>query len=221
MAKASGTDSQGLAAKLKSKGVSMSALKNLVNAQISFNRLLNALYKVKVEVDPSEVDKKYQEIVNDPKLKPVPVYELIEITLPVEKTSDVMAKELLVARAADAQQYRHQYKGCASARQAASGIFNVKIGNVLKADGRKLPAPLKAALDQAGPGGIVGPGRSQEGIQLIAFCRKSDMAPPAPTREQVETMLKNKKYDTYEERYIRELRRNAFIDYKDPHYAAQ
>ena len=221
MAKASGTDSQGLAAKLKSKGVSMSALKNLVNAQISFNRLLNALYKVKVEVDPSEVDKKYQEIVSDPKLKPVPVYELIEITLPVEKTSDVMAKELLVARAADAEQYRHQYKGCASARQAASGIFNVKIGNVLKADGRKLPAPLKAALDQAGPGGIVGPGRSREGIQLIGFCRKSDLAPPAPTREQVETMLKNKKYDTYEERYIRELRRNAFIDYKDPHYAAQ
>ena len=49
----------------------------------------------------------------------------------------------------------------------------------------------------------------------------SGMAPPAPSREQVETMLKNKKYDTYEERYIRELRRNAFIDYKDPHYAAQ
>jgi len=221
MAKASGTDSQGLAAKLKSKGVSMSALKNLVNAQVSFNRLLNALYKVKVEVDPSEVDKKYQEIANDPKLKPVPVYEIIEITLPVEKTSDVMAKELLVARAADAQQYRHQYKGCASARQAASGIFNVKVGSLLKADGRKLPAPLKAALDEAGPGGIVGPGRSSEGVQLIGYCRKSDVAPPAPTREQVETMLMNRKYDTYEERYIRELRRNAFIDYKDPHYAAQ
>ena len=58
MAKGSGTDRQGLAAKLKSKGVRMAALKNLVSAQISFNRLLNALYKVKVEVDPSEVDKK-------------------------------------------------------------------------------------------------------------------------------------------------------------------
>jgi peptidyl-prolyl cis-trans isomerase SurA len=219
MAKNSGTDTQGLAAKLKSKGVSMSALKNEVMAQISFNRLLNALYKVKVEVDPSEVDKKYQEIASDPRLAPVAVYEVIEITLPIEKTSDAMAQELVTARAADAEQYRRQYKGCASARQAASGVFNVKISNVLKADGRKLPAPLKAALDKAGPGGLVGPGSSAEGIQLIGYCRKSSIAPPAPTREQVETMLMNKKYDVYEERYMRELRRNAFVDYKDPAYA--
>jgi len=219
MAKNSGTDKDGLAAKLKSKGVSMSALRTFVTAQISFNRLLSALYKVEVKVDPSEVDKKYQEVAKDPRLKPVTVYEIIEITLPVEKTSDVMAQELLMARAADAQQYRKQYKNCASAHQAAAGVFNVKIGNLIKADGNKLPAPLKAALDKAGPGSLVGPGRSREGIQLIGFCAKSSVAPPMPSRDQVETMLLNKKYNVYEERYMRELRRNAFVDYKDPNYA--
>src|SRR5262249_40157133 len=131
MAKGSGTDSQGLAAKLKGKGVSMSALKNLVSAQLSFNRLLNALYKVKVEVDPSEVDKKYQEIAQHPRLKPVTVYEIIEISLPVEKSSEEMAQQLFVARMADAQQYASQFKSCAGARKAASGIYNVKIGAVI------------------------------------------------------------------------------------------
>ena len=121
MAKASGTDTEGLAAKLKSKGVSMSALRTFVTAQVSFNRLLSALYKIDVKVDPSEVDRKYQEIAQDPRLKPVTIYEIIEITLPVEKTSDAMAEQLLIARAADAQQYRNQYKGCASAHQAAAG----------------------------------------------------------------------------------------------------
>lgn len=221
MAKGSGTDVQGLAAKLKAKGVSMAALKTLVSAQISFNRLLTSLYKVKVEVDPGEVDKRYHQMAADPRLKPVPVYEINEVTLPVEKTDDSMAQQLLMARAADASQFARQYKGCGNLRQAASGIYNVKIGSPMKADGRKLPPTLKAALDKAGPGKIVGPGRSQAGIQLIAFCGRSTVAPPAPSREQIEMMLMNKKYDVYEERYMRELRRSAFIDYKDPQYAAQ
>jgi peptidyl-prolyl cis-trans isomerase SurA len=219
MAKGSGTDTQGLGAKLKSKGVSMSALRNMVTAQISFNRLLNALYKVKVEVDPSEVDKKYQEVAKDPRLKPVTVYEVLEITLPIEKTTEAMAQQLFIARAADAQQYRKQYKGCASAHKAASGVYNVRIGSIIKADGSKLPGPLKAALDKAGPGSIIGPARAPDGIQFIGYCRKTNVAPPMPSREQIETMLMNKKYDTYEERYMRELRRNAFIDYKDQAYA--
>ncbi|WP_119391367.1 SurA N-terminal domain-containing protein [Taklimakanibacter lacteus] len=216
MAKGSKTDTKGLAAQLKSKGVSMTTLRRLVTAQISFNRLLAGMYKLKVEVDPAEVDKKYNEIVNDPRLKPVSVYEILEIDMPVDSaTSDAMGQQLFVARAADAAQYRQKFKGCNSARQAASGIYNVRIGKRLQADGAKIPKPLRAALDQAGPGGIVGPARSKTGIQLIAFCGRKSIAPEKPTRDQIETMLTNKKYDVYEERYMRELRRNAFIEYKD------
>src|SRR4051794_31303306 len=188
MAKASGTDTAGLTAKLKGKGVSMAALKNLVTAQLSFNRLLNALYKVKVEIDPAEVDKKYQEVAADPRLKPVPIYEIVEVTLPVDKTDDSMAQQLLMARAADAAQFARQFRGCGSLRQAASGIYNVKIGGLMKADGRKLPPTLKAALDKAGTGKIIGPGRSPQGVQLIAFCGKSTVSPPSPSREQVQMM---------------------------------
>ncbi len=84
MAKGSKTDAKGLAAQLKAKGASMGALRRLVAAQIAFNRLLNAMYKVKVEIDPAEVDKKYNELVNDPRMQPVTVYEIMEIEMPVE-----------------------------------------------------------------------------------------------------------------------------------------
>jgi peptidyl-prolyl cis-trans isomerase SurA len=126
-----------------------------------------------------------------------------------------MAEQLLSARAADAMQYRRAFKSCRGARQAASGIYNVRIGKTMQADGRKLPKPMKAALDKVGPGGLVGPARSKDGIQLIAFCGKKNVAPEKPTRAQVEMMITNKKYDVYEERYMRELRRGAFIEYKD------
>jgi peptidyl-prolyl cis-trans isomerase SurA len=215
MAKGSNTDAKGLGEKLKAKGSSMSALRTLVLAQIAFNRLITAMYKVKVEVEPAEIDKKYNEFANDPRLQPITVYEILEIEMPVENTSDVMAQQLLIARAADAAQYRNRFKGCAGARQAASGIYNVRISRRVQADGRRLPKQLKVALDKIGPGGLIGPARTKSGIQLIAFCDKKNIAPNKPTREQIETMLTNKKHDLYEERYMRELRRNAFIEYKD------
>jgi peptidyl-prolyl cis-trans isomerase SurA len=215
MAKGSNTDTNGLAAQLKGKGASLSALRKLVTAQIAFNRLISSLYKVKVEVDAAEIDKKYNEIANDPRLQPITVYEILEIEMPVENTGEAMAQQLLVARAADAAQFRNRFKGCGSARQAASGIYNVQIGKRLQADGRKLPKQLKSALDKAGTGGLIGPARSRTGIQLIAFCGKKNIAPDKPTRQQVETMLTNKKHDIYEERYMREIRRNAYIEYKD------
>ncbi len=106
MAKGSNTDAKGLGEKLKAKGSSMSSLRTLVIAQIAFNRLITAMYKVKVEVEPAEIDKKYNEIANDPRLQPITVYEILEIEMPVENTGDAMAQQLLIARAADATQYR-------------------------------------------------------------------------------------------------------------------
>jgi peptidyl-prolyl cis-trans isomerase SurA len=173
------------------------------------------MYKLKFGVEPAEIDKKYNEYANDPRLQPVTVYEVMEIEMPVENTNDAMAQQLLIARAADAAQYRSNFKGCASARQAASGIYNVQISKRIQADGRRLPKQLRVALDKIGTGGLIGPARTKNGIQLIAFCDKKNVAPNKPTREQIETMLSNKKYDLYEERYMRELRRNAFIEYKD------
>jgi peptidyl-prolyl cis-trans isomerase SurA len=215
MAKGSNTDAKGLAAQLKAKGTSITALRTLVAAQIAFNRLLSGMYKIKVEVDQAEVDKKYNELVNDPRLQPVTVYEIMEIEMPVDSTDETIAQQLLTARAADAMQYRRAFKGCGTARQAASGIYNVRLSKPLQADGRKLPKQLKAALDKVGTGGIIGPARSKNGVQLVAFCGKKSVSPEKPTRAQVEMMISNKKYDVYEERYMRELRRNAFIEYRD------
>jgi peptidyl-prolyl cis-trans isomerase SurA len=42
--------------------------------------------------------------------------------------------------------------------------------------------------------------------------------PPRPTREMVENMLLNEKHQLASQRILRELRRSAYIDYKDTSY---
>jgi peptidyl-prolyl cis-trans isomerase SurA len=219
MATSMQTDMKGLQAKLKKQGISLSALKQYATAQISFNRLLVGLYKVEVKVDSAEVDKAYAKFTSDPRLKPVTVYTVLEVLLPIEKSDQAMGQEIIYARAAEAQQVMQRFRGCGSARAAAEGVYNVVIRKPFEVDASKIPPPLKAALDKGGPGKLLGPAMQKDGIQLIALCDRKVMEPPKPSRQFVESMLENKKYESYEERYLRDLRRTAFIDYKDPSYS--
>jgi peptidyl-prolyl cis-trans isomerase SurA len=232
VAKGMNTDMAGLGAKLESQGIAISSLKQYVAAQIAFARILGGKYKIKIKVEPAEVDRKYAEIkqdleqkvsniMNDPRMKAVQVYNIIEIDLPVESPDDAM---LLQARAVEGVQFIKNFKGCSTARVAASGIFNVKIGKPIDAVAAKIPKPMKQALDKVGPGKAMGPARGPKGIQIIGFCGKRTIQPPKPkfelpTRQQIETVVSNEKYDAVEEKYMKVMRKTALIEYKDPVYA--
>ncbi|HUQ35964.1 MAG TPA: SurA N-terminal domain-containing protein [Aestuariivirga sp.] len=231
LAKGLQTDAAGLRAKLQSQGIAIASLKQYVAAQISFARVLSGKYQVKIKVEPAEVDKKSAQIkqdleqkvstiMKDPRMKSVQVYNILEIDLPVE-VEDSM---LLQARAVEAVQLIRNFKGCSTARAAASGIFNVKIGKPIDAVATKIPKPMKQALDKIGPGKAMGPARGPKGIQVIGFCSKRTIQPPKPkyelpTRQQVQTAVSNEKYDAAEEKYMKILRKAALIEYKDPAYA--
>lgn len=219
LAKGSGTTMDGLTAKLKSVGISMKALRDQLMTSLSFNRVLISKYQLKATADDAAVDKKLAALKQDPRMKPIGVYELIEVVLPVEKTGDAMESQLLVSRAVEAHQIQSRFKGCNSVHDAAEGIFNVKVSKTLDAPPDKLPQPLRAALDKAGPGSLVGPMRSTEGVQLIGFCGRRTISPPTISREDAGKMVVEEMYNVYEEKYLRDLRRTALIDYKDPSLA--
>ena len=231
VAKGLSTDAAGLRAKLQSKGIAIASLKQYVAAQISFARILGGKYQFKAKVEPAEVDKKLAEvkqdlekkvstIMNDPRMKSVQVYTILEIDLPIEGEDSM----LLQARAVEAAQLIKKFKGCGTARAAASGIFNVKIGKQIDAVAAKIPKPMKQALDKIGPGKAIGPARGPKGIQVIGFCGKRTIQPPKPkyelpTRQQVEAAVSNEKYGAAEEKYMKIMRKTALIEYKDPAYA--
>jgi len=229
MAKNMNTDAEGLKAKLKSQGISMAVFRQYVAAQISFGRLMSGKYKEKVEVTDADIDAKMADIKAnmssqlakikaDPRMQPVTVYEILEVNFPVD------SPDLLQARAAEVSQYAANFKGCGSAKAAASGIFNVQIGKKIEADGRRVPPQLKAAFQKAGVGKVIGPFRSPKGLQLWGYCGSKKITPPMPkaqmpTREQVKAALINEKYDAIEEKYGTLLQKNLLIEYRDPSYA--
>jgi len=222
-----------LLSKLKREGISEKSFRSYVQASLAFSRLIAAKYREDVKASPGEVDAKMREIkttvdgqmakiMNDPRMKPITVYSLMEISLPLDSEDPMM----LQSRAIEAQQVLRQFKGCGNTKAAAQGVFNVKFGKKFEADAAKLPKPMKAALDKAGEGRAVGPMRNKSGIQLIAFCGVRRITPPKPdftmpSREQIERMVINDKYDKIEENYLNTVREKIYVEYRDPTYAQQ
>jgi len=227
MAKGLKTDMAGLEGKLGKQGLTLNTMRQYIAAQMSFSRLLTAKYREKIAVDPAEVDKKLAEVKADingkvakimayPRRQPIQVYSILQIDFPVEGGDP----QLFQSRAIEVGQYIQKFKGCGSARAAASGIFNVKVGKPLEADARKLPPALKAALQAQGIGHAIGPVRGPKGVQAIAWCGQRMITPPKinaplPTRQQIETLALNDKYDKVEQKYLAIMRKGAVIEYKD------
>jgi peptidyl-prolyl cis-trans isomerase SurA len=221
LAKGSNTTVEGLREKLKEKGVSLGALKRHVTATIVMRWLMNGKDSQKKTADPAEIDRRLANITTDPRFKPVLLYQIIQIDLPVEQSAGAMREQLVYARAIEGRQLVERYKGCSTLRQASDGIFNVRINKQIEAVAERLPPEMRKVLEQAGTKRLIGPMPSQEGVRLIAFCGKRTAEPPKPTREMVENLILNEKYSASVESTVRELRRKSFVDYKDASLQSQ
>ena len=235
VAKGLKTDSNGLKGKLKEQGISIAAMKQYLAAQIAFSRLIRGKYKISVEATPAEIDSKLsgyraeidgkvRAVMNDPRNQPITVYQLLQVDFPIDSAAGGVPEELMQSRAIEVSQFVKKFNGCKSARAAASGIFNVKIGKIIEADGRKLPAPMKAAFNKVKAGRAIGPMRGPSGLQALGFCGVRKISPQKPkvsypTRDQAATAVVNEKYAEAEAKYSGEWRKGLMIEYRDPAYA--
>lgn len=203
--------------RLKEKGVNEAALKNQIEGTLYIRWVMSQQKAdTKVEVDEAAVDAKYNEIISDPRLKPVTVITLQQVDLPVEKTTEAMRQQLLYARSIEARQIMERYKGCRSIKVASKDVFNVKMGKRIEADLGKLPPPLQKALRKAGTRKMIGPIPGPSGVRLIANCGTRKISPPRPSREQVKASLRNERFEAVVQQAMAKAREDSYIDYKDP-----
>ena len=225
--------SAALLAKLKEKGISEASFRAYLSASMGFSRIIQGKYQQQIQASDAEIDAKTAEIkasygqqmtkiMNDPRMKPITVFSLMEILLPVEGNDPM----LLQSRAIEAQQVLQRFNGCGSLKAASQGVFDVKLGRTFDADSSKMPPQMKAALEKGGVGHAVGPMRAKDGIQLIALCGIRKLVPPKPnftmpTRDQIERAVINDKYDKLEADYLNTVRDKVYVEYRDQSYAQQ
>ena len=133
----------------------------------------------------------------------------VSITFPKGTTKE--QAEPLVAKFAEAAQ---NVGGCGGAEKIASQ-FN---GEVVQSDDvklRDLPPALQQIILPMQVGQATRPfGSVEDGVRTLVICGRDEVNPTLPTYDEVYTQLNNERVNARAERYLRDLRRDAVIEYR-------
>ncbi len=214
---------KGLAERLQKQGLSKRLVHTYIATRMSWNRIISQKYPNRAVSDAqieAQTAKFRKEIQQQAAERAVSIYELLPITLPVDRqATPELTNEVARSRLIEADGVARRFKSCRSPRKATSGVFNVKIGKRLPADPRKMTPQMRKTLDRAGPGSafVMGVSPDRSSVQIMAFCGRKRITPPAPkiTGDMVKQRLRDDLLENLGKSYLRDLHKNAFIEYKD------
>jgi peptidyl-prolyl cis-trans isomerase SurA len=120
---------------------------------------------------------------------------------------------------ANAQSFAEAVKtipGCGEADAAAKAMGATVVDND-QIQARQLPGPLQQAVLQLNIGQTTPPyGSLSEGVRVLMLCGRDDpKAQAGPNLEDIQAQLENDRVGKRWQRYLRDLRRDAVIEYDD------
>jgi peptidyl-prolyl cis-trans isomerase SurA len=115
---------------------------------------------------------------------------------------------------AQANAFRSAFQGCDQSLAQAAGQTGVVVRPTVRREEGELSQSLRDALETLDVGGITGPERTAEGIQLVAVCAKTEIRGQTQASEEVRDELVTEQGELMARRYLRDLRADAVIDYR-------
>jgi peptidyl-prolyl cis-trans isomerase SurA len=133
----------------------------------------------------------------------------VSISFPAGTTRE--QAEERVARFAQAAQ---NVGGCGGAERIATD-FNGEVVTSDQVPLRQLPAALQEMMLPMQVGQATRPfGSIEEGVRTLVICGRDEVDPTAPTYDEVMNQLSEERINTRARRYLRDLRRDAVIEFR-------
>ena len=139
------------------------------------------------------------------------VLSLKQVTVAFPKGTNRAQAEPIVARFASAAQ---NIGGCGGAEKIA-GELNAEVVQSDDVKMRDLPPALQEMMLQMQVGQATRPfGSIEEGVRVLVLCGRDESDPSAPSFDQVYAQLNEERINLRSRRYLRDLRRDAIIDFR-------
>jgi len=139
------------------------------------------------------------------------VLSLKQVSVSFAKGTPRQQAEPLIARFAEGAQ---NIGGCGGADKLAADLN----GEVVESDQvkvRDLPPALQEMMLQMQVGQATRPfGSIEDGVRVLVLCGRDEVDPSMPSFDQVYAQLNEERVNTRSRRYLRDLRRDAVIDYR-------
>jgi len=110
---------------------------------------------------------------------------------------------------------RKRFNGCANMKSLIAPLKNAKVIKVGNTTLDKVPSPMNLILSDMKVGQITPPRATQEGLEMYAVCGRKQVTIDDKERRKVIAKLRQNAFQLRSQRYLKDLRDEAHIEYRD------
>ena len=203
-------DAKGLSDALGHAGVNVKTLKDRIRAQLVWQDVVRRKFRQEVQIGDVDVDRALSES-GEQGGEAQTTMQLRQVKFSLPRNAD---QRTIAARLATAEALRAKFSNCANVTDLAKNVDGATIKTLQDQQTNALTQPARLLVMNAKVGQMTPPTLSPSGIELYAVCGKVSVRGDAKLREQTEHKLMNDEMMIRAERLLRDLRQDAFIEYR-------
>lgn len=210
MAKKNQLTVDGLATALDHAGVNIKTLKDRIRAQLVWQEAVRRKFRRDIQISDGDVAKAMSEA-GEGSGSSAPVENALQLRQVKFEIPAGADQKTIAARLAAAEDLRAKFGSCA---ELAKGVTGASVKTLQDQKPASLAQPARLLVMNAKVGQMTPPTISQAAVELYAVCGKRSSKDDDAARQTVERQLMNQEMSLRAERLLRDLRQEAFIEYR-------
>ncbi len=197
-------------AMLKRTGVNIATMRQRLKANLAWQQIIRRRYGRQVFVGARQVERFISTSARAKGAKRTELH-LHKITLPLPGKID---QTVMAARFDEADRLRRRFRSCKTTRELAKRVKGARFENLGKRIAESFPEPQRTLLLSATVGQMAPPSLTGKGIELYAICARRTVAGDEKMRQAARQRLQNQELAIFAKRHLKDLRQDAFIEYR-------
>ncbi len=209
MAQRSHLSAQQMEQSMTRQGLSPSAFKFKLKAEIGWNNLIRGKFSSSLQINDADIRNAMQS--SDEAAKESSesnVYTLYPITLVAPNGAQESA------RRQEAENLRSRFTSCEDGLKLARVLRGVVVREPIKRGSADLAPQLREVLDKMEVGRLTSPEVTPQGIQMFALCDRKNNDSDTPAKRAIRNELFAKRFEAESKKYLEEVRRQSMIEYR-------
>jgi peptidyl-prolyl cis-trans isomerase SurA len=197
---------------LAKAGVAPGTLKSRIKAELTWSQVIRGKFQSSFQFSEKDILAKIESGSPDAKPQVGYDYTLRPILFVVPRNSPDSVRE---ARRKEAEELRARFDGCDQGVRIARGLRHVAVRTPTTRSSADLSQALRDILDKTEVGKLTPPEITVQGVEVYALCRKEvSSAENTPEKRKVREDLMAEQFQTNSKRFMKELRSQAMIEYR-------
>ncbi len=210
MAKRQGVSPDQFKQFLSRSGVTPYAVKQRIRAELTWGQMIRGKFAASLKVTDADIERSMRAR-NEGTTEMGYVYTLYPVMIVVPSGS---SQAVLAEKHREAENLRSRFTSCSQGLALARALRDVAVREPVTRSSGDLPKALRDLLDKMQLGHLTTADVTAQGLQMFALCDKKQTAQDSPMKAKLREELFAKRYAAASRSFLEELRRSAWIEYK-------